>query len=38
MGEQNLAIVFEFYGSIRDVGGQQFVCLFYTLKLFPPEN
>lgn len=26
MGEQNLAIGYELYGSIRDAGGQQFVC------------
>lgn len=38
MREQNLAVGYEFYGSIRDAGGQQLVCLFYPLKLFPPEN
>lgn len=38
MGEQNLAVGYEFYGGIRDTGDQQFVCLFYSLKLFSPEN
>lgn len=28
MGEQNLAVGYEFYGGIRDTGDQQFVCLF----------
>lgn len=30
MGEQNLAIVYEFYGSIRDIGGQQFICFTHS--------